>query len=307
MLSNFDTAPDIAAWTLTGHAAITDVYFFISAPNVLFLEGRSVGAGGVFQSEATRTFTVTPGNVYPIRLWVDGTDGGAQDLQLRLTDSSGTQLFSKSGLLGYDLWEPTIYTAINSTVAVSLKVPYPVYTGGVATVANWKIDDFELEEAPAMALSKWTAISAALDLLRGITGGTFNTNFEGRVYSRLVLPTVEPTAGLPRVCLPLDQETERVEYENQYFNSTWRMSGYAFFADNIESDPLQSAGAEAAAKFRDDLIQAVMADQTLGGVVDSCEAVAFDTFPGGDEDATTWVNFILEFVQMGGAADLQAA
>jgi hypothetical protein len=168
------------------------------------------------------------------------------------------------------------------------------------------------EESPAGGadlLSKWTAIENSVEVLKGIDGANsgFTTNFEDRVYSRLFTPPEQPTVKLPYACVPLDQEGERIEYEDALFISSWRLTGFAFFSDNPENDTLNSAGGTSAALFRDDLIRAFMSDQSLSGAVKNCEVTAIETFSGSDGDPTTWVQFTIEFEQYGSRADLEAA
>lgn len=176
-----------------------------------------------------------------------------------------------------------------------------------------KVDAVYIGEIPFQVAAdmarKWSAIAAAINAMKGINGVTdnYNVDFEGRVYSRLFLPTEQPTVTLPYACVPLNQEGETVSYEGFAFLSSFRLSGWAFFADNPESDVLDSAGGVLAAKFRDDLIRAFMADQTLGGQAQNVEVTSIDTGMGDIGDPTTWVTFTIEFTQQAGADDLQAA
>ena len=132
-------------------------------------------------------------------------------------------------------------------------------------------------------------------------------NLGGRVYTRLLFPTMTPDAKMPYVCVPVQQETETLEYEGLGFISTWRLVGYAFFQDNPESDVLNSAGGIAASDFRDDLIKAFMADQYLSGMTENCEVISVETVPGSSDDNATWLLFTLEFTQHAGAGDLGIA
>jgi len=157
--------------------------------------------------------------------------------------------------------------------------------------------------------SKWAAIDAAVNTLKAINGSTdsYNTNLELRVYTRLFTPTEQPNVSLPYACLPLDQEGERIEYEGFQFSSSFRLVGHAFFADDPESDRENCGAAEAAADFRDDVIRAFMADQTLGGTVQNCDVTSVETASGVIDDGIAEVIFTLEFTQQLGAADLMAS
>ncbi len=304
MQSNFDP-PDNAAWSLSGRAEINASHGAHSAPYALWLFG-SHAFGSDEGSLASREFTVTPGQPFPVFAWINGDGHSSTVLNLFLTSGSAFVEYDLSASLGsgWQPWEPGVFVPETSTVLVEWYVGPPASIGSGA----WVVDDFELgREAVDMAsISKWSAISAAADVLKGLTGGDFNTNLEQRVYTRLLLPPTETSIKLPYACVPLEQEGETIEYEGFAFISTWRLVGYAFFEDNPESDVLNSNGAEQAAKFRDDLIRAFMADQTLSGAVQNCEVNRVETFSGSDSDATTWVVFTVEFTQQAGADDLVA-
>ena len=155
---------------------------------------------------------------------------------------------------------------------------------------------------------KWQALEAARDVLRSIDGTNgYNTNFEGRVYSRVFEPPAQTSESLPYVCLALNQETERLEHDGQSAESKYQLLGHAFFSDDPESDPVNSSGAVEAAKFRDDVIRAFMLDPTLGGTVHYCLVDAVDTYSGNLASPVCRVTFNLEIVQIIGAADLTAA
>lgn len=312
MIYTFDP-PDDSEWTLSGSAEITASYVPVSDPNVLFLFARRSTLLGNRSSAASRTFAVTPGQVYPVRMWLNGDNGGSIDLTLTLTDSSGSTVFTLSPAVGFgwQLSEPTAYTAVGTHVTVTLTTPTPSGGGGgLGTSGNWLIDDFELEGSLGdFVLSKWGAINGSITVLKSIlgSGDGYNTDLGNRVYTRLFLPTEQPDMVKPYVCLPLDQESEQLEYEGFAFTSSWRMVGHAFFDDNQESDPLDSDGSIQAAKFRDDLIRAFMADQTLGGQALNCIVTAIETASGVIEDGVAEVIFTVEFTQMGAASDLEVA
>jgi hypothetical protein len=162
-------------------------------------------------------------------------------------------------------------------------------------------------QAGADMARKWSAIAAAISAIKGINGSgdNYNVDFENRVYSRLFLPTEQPTVKLPYACVPLNQEGETIAYEGFAFTSTYRVIGYAFFTDNPESDVLETNGGFTAATFRDDLIRVFMSDQTLGGQAQNVEVTAIETYSGSDGDPTTWVIFTIDFLQIAGAADLE--
>lgn len=312
MLSTFDP-PDDAEWTLTGSAAIGAYATPVSSPNVLSLFARRSTVLGNTNSTATRVVAIVKGRPTPVRMWVNGD--GASTIQLRLivTDSIGQHTYTITSAIGagWQLWEPFTYTGPDKSVTLALNTPTPGSGGGgLGTGGTWYVDDLEVDESWNLSmLSKWSAVNASLDVLKGIDGssGGSYSDLAQRVYTRLVLPTEMPDIAKPYCCLPLDQEGERIEYEGQMFTSTWRMIGHAFFDDNQESDPLNSDGSLQAAKFRDDLIRAFMADQSLGGQVINCEVQAIDTSSGVIDDGIAEVIFTIEFTQMGAASDLQVA
>jgi hypothetical protein len=303
MIFTFD--PPETGWTLNAAASIVSDPTAPSQPNALSL---SVGLGGT-DPVATRTLSgFTLGEVVPVYAWVNFDGTGTLDHGIRLTYNANTigTLFKDPNVSGWELrsFGSFIYTPADRTFGVQGTSP----TGGLGVL---KVDGIFVGETPevlAMA-GKWTAISAANDVLRGIDGSahSFNSNFEERCYSRLFFPPEVPEIKLPYTCLPLDQEAESVEYEGFAFVSKWRMVGYAFFADDPESDPLNSEGSVAAALCRDDLIRAFMEDQTLDGSVLNCEIVSIETASGSIHDPYSWVIFTLEFTQEMGAANLTAA
>jgi hypothetical protein len=172
----------------------------------------------------------------------------------------------------------------------------------------WLVDDIEIVEVSGDVMKKWSAISAAITAMKAVTvAGNYNNDLGSRVYTRLFTPQEQRDVALPYACIPVDQEAEKIEYEGFQFQSTWRLTGHAFFKDNPESDPLNSAGATSAAKFRDDLIRAFMVDPDLGNSVKNCEVTTIETSAGVVDDGVSEVIFTVEFQQYGGAADLAAS
>jgi hypothetical protein len=153
-----------------------------------------------------------------------------------------------------------------------------------------------------MAIGKDEAIDAAIAILKGLNGSAFFTNLGGRVYTRLFTPPQFPDVELPFACLALNDESETIEYEAALGISKWRMKGLAFFAENAESDPLNTTAKTATAKFRDGVVKAFMADQSLSGQVKNCMVVFVNTISGAADYAQ--VEFHLEFEQMFSASDL---
>ena len=261
---------------------------------------------------ASQTFATTPGTAISVAVWLLPTATGRPlTFHIDVNPGDGSNLVQIDSFLpsSADVWTyreyPTVVAETSqATVFWSNAAP------GVGGEVSWFLDDISLllSEDEDMA-RKWDAIDAALNVIRGINGTTdgFNVNLEGRVYSRVFFPRERPSDKLPYVCVPLDQEAERIEYESFLFVSAWTLTGYAFFPDNPESDVNNSAGAETAAKFRDDLVRAFMNDRTLNGTAHYGEVKTIETTSGSVEDPATWVIFTIDFMQMAGATDLTAA
>lgn len=317
MIWSFDY-PEIG-WTLNQYATIVADQTAPTPPNAL-----NLNCGGFIAASCRRMVTLAsnpelvPGNVYPVWAWVNFDamtapglpvriyyEGTGLDVMLnRLVDDFGDPLPPQGwelrfvGNWAYDLPDFNFYLlGISSSSSLGAIRVDAIYVG-----------EIPYQLAADMA-RKWSAIAAAIAAIKDINGATdsYNVDLEGRVYSRLFLPSEEPTVTLPYCCVPLNQEGETVSYEGFAFTSTYRLTGWAFFADNPESDVLDSAGGVLAAKFRDDLIRSFMADQTLGGQAQNVEVTSIETGMGDIGDPTTWVMFTIEFTQQAGADDLQAA
>lgn len=304
MVFTFD--PPETGWTLNAQATIVEDVSAPSPPNSLHL---NVGTGN--DASCFRTLTgFAVGQTYQLwaRLNFDGVSSAQPSVKFLYNANIIGSAQTKTEATG---WELRHIGSFNYAQRDRTFTILGVQVGGA--LGSIKVDAIYIGQDPpsedAMA-SKWGAIDAAVQVMRGIDGSAsaFNTNFEGRVYSRLFFPHEQPgTVKLPYACVPLDQEGEQIEYEGFAFTSTWRLTGYAFFEDDTESHPLESSGAQAAAKFRDDLIRAFMADQSLGGETQNCIVTAIDTAAAFEGDATTWVVFTIEFTQMAGASDLEVA
>lgn len=298
---------DEAGWIVGGPGEISGTYGYKSSPVALSLAGNGFAA---FSSAAYQyTHDMAFGKRYVVSAWLNA-DLASDGTPIHI-DVYGGLLFASSTEkaqigAGWQFVElgsfvDTEVNPANLYVGIEIK-----NIGGPVTAGRWLVDDVEIEE---VEMRKWDAISsvvAAVKTINGVTDG-FNIDLANRVYSRMFTPPEQPTVMLPYCCIPLDQEAETIEYEGLSFTSTWRIAGWAFLSDNPESDVLNSAGAEAAAKFRDDLLRAIMADQSLGGTAINCEVASVDTFEGSTGDPTTWVQFTISFEQIGGAADLVPA
>jgi len=303
MIFTFD--PPETGWGLNAQAIIVANPSAPSQPNSLHL---IYGTG--FDAVASRTLTgLTVGEKYAVyvRCNFDGDGGGGAALRLSYNNVTiGTM--NKGSETGWELRYVGVldYNFADRTLRViGIDVPALLATVEVDTLY---IGGFPPMEVAVMA-RKWAAIDAALDVIRTMTGvgAGFNTDLEQRAYSRLFTPAEQPDVKLPYVCVPLDQEAERIEYEGLSFTSTWHLVGHAFFADDQESDPLNSGGSVSAARFRDDLIRAFMVDQHLGGLALDCSVTSVDTASGVIDDGIAEVIFTVEFTQMAGANDLQVA
>jgi len=292
-------------WVLSG-AIIDDTRGYTSPPVALRLTNFGTGPVGYTATHALSRIPV--GTTHVVRLWIKREVIGLlpqSALRIEVWSSDGGRV-----LLGTQF--PLALTADFSFIDVG-SFTNPSYdpdgfyiliqptTPTFPESTRWVIDDIEIEEVD---MKKWPAVSAAITALKSITGATYNNDLGSRVYTRLFTPQEQRDVKLPYACLPVDQEAERIEYEGFQFQSTWRLTGHAFFDDNSESDPLNSAGATSAAKFRDDIIRAFMADPDLGQTVNNCEVTNIETSAGIVDDGVSEVIFTVEFMQYGGAADL---
>lgn len=302
---------DEAGWTVLGAAEVTGANGYYSPSLALSLTGNGLGQDTLALLDVAPDGVGAVGARFVVSAWVNG-DAAAEDSPLHISVGQFgvpalTAVLTKSHVgLGWKLVEVGTFENHAPGLVIwflSAGVPQAV---GVPATGRWLVDDIEIVE---VEMRKWDAISsvvAAVKTINGVTDG-FNIDLANRVYSRLFTPPEQPTVMLPYCCIPLDQEAETIEYEGLSFTSTWKIAGWAFLSDNPESDVLNSAGAESAAKFRDDLLRAIMADQSLGGTTINCEVASVDTFEGSVGDPTTWVQFTISFEQIGGAADLVPA
>ena len=285
MLLQFDDAAEIAAWTLTGHASIGPSFPAVSAPNTLFLSGKTgtiIPPSPGFSSQADYPLAgMQVGIPMTVRLWTNGDLFVSSPLVVTLSDSTQTVTFTLSSPIGsgWQLWEPGNFNPGATTGTLSL------FVGATSTAAAiWLADDIDISSVGVeVATGKWDAISNALTMLRGINGtsGGYFTNFEGRVYTRLITPEEFPGgAKMPFACLPLSNEAESLAYEDRLSNAEWTMTVFAYFDEEGYNDPLNSPALEYSAKFRDDLVRLFMGDQTLLGQTTNCEVRSINTVAG---------------------------
>lgn len=291
---------------------IGSAYGYHSPSKALHLAGN--GLTSMPDGANIDTPWISVGQTYYMTAWVNG-DGASLDTPLKIAmavpnyktheftiDSStlapGWQQVFVGVFVG---WHDPFFADSQRLLYVSMDNG----VGGAIASGEWLIDDIEIG---GQEMKKWTGISAAIAAMKTITtAGNYNNDLGSRVYTRLFTPQEQRDVKLPYACLPVDQEAEKIEYEGFQFQSTWRLTGHAFFDDNSESDPLNSTGATAAAKFRDDLIRAFMADPDLANTVNNCEVTNIETSAGIVDDGVSEVIFTIEFMQYGGAADLAAS
>lgn len=307
---------DEAGWVTAPPASeITAAYGYHSAPVALTLAGTGFpvpdGAGIAVP-------TLVVGTHYAIYAWVmPNLADDAYPLRISIgLPNEETFVFEtyKSTLLPgwqrvfvgeFTAWRSGFFDDDQRLLRANLAFPGMV---GYTPTGRWGVDDISIEESSEVDMRKWDAINAAVNVLKTITtAGNYNNDLGSRVYTRWFTPATRGDVKLPYACLPVDQEAETIEYEGFQFRSTFNLTGQAFFSDNSESDPLNSTGATAAAKFRDDLIRAFMADQHLGGKAQNCEVTDIETSAGIIEDGVSEVVFTVSFMQYGGASDLTAA
>jgi len=315
MVFNFD--PPETGWDLNAYATIISDVTAPTQPKVLHLN-----CGGATSASCSRTITLAtepslvPGNTYPVWAWVNFDGMTLPGLPVRFYyEGTGLDVLLNRQVDEFGDPVPDLGWELRFVGNWAYNFPdYKFYIIGLSvpgSLGTINVDEITIVATPAevAVAGKWSAIAAATTVLKTINGTTdgFNTDLGNRVYSRLFFPSDTPDVKLPYVCFSLDQEGERISYEGFAFSSTWMMTGYAFFADNAESDMLDSSGSIAAALFRDDLIRAFMADQSLSATVLNCEVTAIETASGSISDPYSWVIFTVEFTQESGAADLAAS
>jgi hypothetical protein len=289
-------------WTGEGGSEISDRFRARTGSNAAWLFAPSLGDAPLYRNLSG----LTVGEQYSILLWVTSEYlDSPKDMVLRLTvgdDPGAHQTFILMGTaipgIDWSRWSVDFTpTTTNPKLTFSVST---IQAGGYAG-----IDDVVIAKAADM--KKWDAINGSITVLKGITAaGNYNNDLGSRVYTRLFTPQEQREVKLPYACLPVDQEAETIEYEGQGYHSTFVLTGHAFFADNSESDPLNSTGAIAAARFRDDLIRAFLSDTHLGNTTSNCEVTRVDTSAGIIDDGVSEVQFTVEFTQYGGAANLAA-
>lgn len=146
--------------------------------------------------------------------------------------------------------------------------------------------------------SKRAAYEAFIAALKGINGSPYQTNLEGRVYNRYVEPGEE--MQLPYACAPLVLEDEDPKIGETAANPTWSVRVTFFCADNIDSDPLNTAAAGPCCDWSDDLVDLVLRDPTLGGTVRALTLGKINTLAGGDDLDYAEVGADVEFMQIRG-------
>jgi len=305
MIYTFDTQDELNEWVIAGDAAI-EPFSFYSTPNALRLEGSLSYTPASGSRLLGPGLLVQPGTTYMVSARLNA-DLAVTKLTVRIqdgVDTVATFVVSVSDVAaGWQPYDFGPFVNTGSAYTTELQVFIETSSSGI-----WLVDDIEIVEVSGDVMKKWSAISAAIKAMKDVTiTRNYNNDLGSRVYTRLFTPQEQRDVALPYACIPVDQEAEKIEYEGFQFQSTWRLTGHAFFKDNPESDPLDSAGATSAAKFRDDLIRAFMADPDLGNTVKNCEVTTIETSAGVVDDGVSEVIFTVEFQQYGGAADLAAS
>lgn len=192
------------------------------------------------------------GQVYPVSCFIKRTSGSGK---LRTRADSGDGVYS---ILGSDtgnggaweLWEPGAFTADGTSGGLQIQ-SLQTEDGD-----SWFVDDVAVEGP--MAEGMWDGVQGLLGTLKGITGSPYNTDFDSRIYTRLITPLDNLGIEYPFGCLALST-IERPEHQGRVTHRRWTIKGYFFFREDETAENLETASGEAAAKASDDIHAALMA------------------------------------------------
>lgn len=249
-----------------------------------------IGAPGALGNPATFgrerwTLPTVAGVAYPLSAMVQLAlgDAASAPLQVEARTVGGSVLatYTLSAWGGaFAPWSPGSFTATEAQTIVEFRCERPSSGGG----ATWALDEVEVlgpDGGSDVARHKHEARVALIDLLKGINGSPYWTNFEGRVYTRLFTPDddngIARPFGILRQSAPSSSPlTERLA------DRAWRFRFHAYFHDNRDSDARDTSAATLCDKLEDDLVRALLLNPFLGGKADEVDLEAVYPYYGDD-------------------------
>ena len=300
---SFDDPAELAGWTLAGVAQVTEIYGAYDGTNALLLYAARLSFGPVLAfSAASRIVVVRPGSPYTIIVPCAPYAGWGPGIRLVLTITDGgvDTVYTQLQPIGEDwqLWAAGTYTPTGSVITLKLSAPYPAqgYAGAVLV-------DSVMLTAPEMAaaiMAKFEAVQAAMNVFRSIAGPPYRTNLSSRVSSRFATPTEKPDIEKPWGSFLQVESPSIYDEPGNSGNRVFRLTGFFFFDDEADTDPMTSPAAKACHDFEDDVWEAFVANPTLDGTVERCSLITVDPIYGVMPDYAE-VHVTLEIEQQLGA------
>lgn len=230
---------------------------------------------------AQRTLTTTPGVSYPLSVELSLLPGSpVAPLEVEARTVGGTVLATFSTTAGgatFTPWAPGSFVATEAQTIVEWRCERPA--SGSAT---WALDLVEVlgpDGGSDVARHKHQARVALIDLLKGINGSPYWTNFEGRIYTRLFTPDDDNGIAKPFGILR-QADPSRSPLIERLSDRQWRFRFHAYFPDNRDSDARDTSAADLCDKLEDDLVRALLLDPFLGGKADEVDLEAVYPYYG---------------------------
>lgn len=269
-------------WQYFGSAQRTDAI----TPNTGTYSARLVASpfGPVTSILQQSDLVLVPGQTYDLRFYV--YDQSASTAPLAVLVDKGAGSFVSLGsvpVLGgpWRLVPHATFVAEGTTGQVMFRT----LTGS----GTWYLDDVairlesELTAEQLVQRGKYTAYSALLNALRGINGGAggYYHDLSGRVRTTWEVPEdIGDRIYTPYLCLPFDGDTEQIEtLEGGVFRTTWTQRIYGYVPES-SSTPEESSAVEGVCKLRDDIVRALLADETLTNSVRDSQLGGIETNAG---------------------------
>jgi hypothetical protein len=214
------------------------------------------------------------------------------------------------------VWEQLdsgLFTPTNTTLTLinDAAFQYPGSGAIPASPARWEMDDWTLTQTDTTTIPKGmyngrVALKAALQSINGSTGGYYNDLSSLRVFDKLILPDERSDMPAVYLCMPLADEIERFEEQEQHgVRCFWSQTIFGF-AQDTSSDPMSTDLVDIIAKLRDDLVRYFQKTPRLGGTVVRNVKLTTDQLVAGmlGEDDYGELQLTIEVEQLIGWADL---
>lgn len=160
-----------------------------------------------------------------------------------------------------------------------------------------------------MAKGMWDSWKALRDELRdinGSTGGYWYSFNSDSVLEKIVLPEEAPGLADPYLCVPLLEDTERFEEQEQHSVRPVSNHTVVAFARDDREDLTETSTPEFICKIRDDVVRMILTDHTLSGKVASSRLVG-STYTAGAELEYGVLEMVIEITQFVDLNDIGSA